>query len=100
MVDLILAKRNGKEHSKEEIKFIIDGLQDGTVPDYQMASWLMAVCWRGMTMDETAALTDAMANSGQVLDLSAIGKIVGDKHSTGGVGDKTTLVFVPMLAAL
>lgn len=100
MVDLILAKRNGKEHTKEEIKFIIDGLQDGSVPDYQMAAWLMAVCWRGMTIDETAALTDAMAHSGQVLDLSAIGKVVGDKHSTGGVGDKTTLVFVPMLASL
>lgn len=100
MVDLILAKRIGKEHTKEEIKFIIDGLMDGSVPDYQMSAWLMAVCWRGMTMDETAALTECMANSGQVLDLSAIGKIVGDKHSTGGVGDKTTLVFVPMLAAL
>lgn len=100
MVDLILAKRNGKEHTADEIRFIINGLMDGTVPDYQMSSWLMAVCWRGMTMDETAALTDAMAKSGQVLDLSGIGKVVGDKHSTGGVGDKTTLVFVPMLSAL
>ena len=100
MVDLILAKRNGREHTKDEIAFIINGLQDGSVPDYQMSAWLMAVCWRGMTMDETAALTDAMCHSGQVLDLSAIGKIVGDKHSTGGVGDKTTLVFVPMLASL
>ncbi len=100
MIDLILAKRNGKEHSKDDIKFLIEGLMDHTVADYQMSSWLMAVCWRGMTMDETAALTDAMANSGQVLDLSDVGSIVGDKHSTGGVGDKTTLVFVPMLAAL
>lgn len=100
MVDLILAKRAGKEHTADEIKFIINGLMDQSVTDYQMSAWLMAVCWRGMTMDEIAALTDAMANSGQVLDLSAIGKIVGDKHSTGGVGDKTTLVFVPMLASL
>ncbi|HEY9790771.1 MAG TPA: thymidine phosphorylase [Candidatus Obscuribacterales bacterium] len=100
MVDLIIAKRNGKEHSREEIKFIINSVMDGSTPDYQLAAWLMAVCWRGMTMDEVAWLTDAMAHSGQVLDLSSIGKVVGDKHSTGGVGDKTTLVFVPMLAAV
>jgi pyrimidine-nucleoside phosphorylase len=99
MVDLIIAKRYGKEHTAAEIKFIIDSLMSGALPDYQLSAWLMAVCWRGMTMDETAALTDAMANSGQVLDLSAVGPVVGDKHSTGGVGDKTTLVFVPMLAA-
>jgi pyrimidine-nucleoside phosphorylase len=100
MVDLIIAKRNGKEHAREEIEFIINSLMDGSLPDYQLSSWLMAVCWRGMTMDEVAWLTAAMANSGQVLDLSAIGTVVGDKHSTGGVGDKTTLVFVPMLAAV
>lgn len=100
IVDLVVAKRYGKEHTKEEIQFIIDSLMDGTLPDYQLAAWLMAVCWRGMTLDETAALTDAMTRSGQVLDLSSIASFVGDKHSTGGVGDKTTLVFVPMLAAV
>lgn len=99
MVDLIVAKRNGKEHSREEIDFIVKGVMDKSIEDYQLAAWLMAVCWRGMTMDETAHLTDAMARSGELIDLSAIGPLVGDKHSTGGVGDKTTLVFVPMLAA-
>ncbi len=99
MVDLILQKRAGKAHAKEEIDFIIKGLMDGSIEDYQLAAWLMAVCWQGMTLDETAWLTDAMARSGDLLDLSAIGPIVGDKHSTGGVGDKTTLVFVPMLSA-
>jgi pyrimidine-nucleoside phosphorylase len=100
MVDLIVAKRAGKEHSSEEINFIIKSLMDGSLPDYQLSAWLMAVCWRGLSMDETATLTQAMAQSGEVLDLSSIGPIVGDKHSTGGVGDKTTLVFVPLLAAV
>ena len=99
MVDLIVAKRYGKSHTKEEIDFLISSLMHGQLEDYQLSAWLMAVCWRGMNMDETAYLTDAMANSGEVLDLSSIGCLVGDKHSTGGVGDKTTLVFVPMLAA-
>lgn len=103
MVDLIAAKRNGKAHTKEEINFIIDGVMtphvNSPVKDYQLSAWLMAVCWQGMNLDETAWLTDAMARSGQVLDLSAIGNMIGDKHSTGGVGDKTTLVFVPLLAA-
>jgi pyrimidine-nucleoside phosphorylase len=99
MVDLILAKRNNCEHSKSEIEFIISGIMDGSIPDYQLSAWLMAVCWQGMTTAETAFLTDAMCHSGEVLDLSSIGPIVGDKHSTGGVGDKTTLVFVPLLAA-
>ncbi|MBC7998660.1 MAG: thymidine phosphorylase [Leptolyngbya sp.] len=99
MVDVILAKRNGKEHSKEEIDFVIEGLMSGKVPDYQIASWLMAVCWKGMTLEETACLTEGMCNSGEVLDLKDVGDIVADKHSTGGVGDKTTLVFVPLMAA-
>ena len=99
MVDLILAKRNGREHSRSEIDFIISGVMDGSVPDYQLSAWLMAVCFSGMTIDETAFLTDAMSKSGDVLDLSEIGPLVGDKHSTGGVGDKTTLVFVPLMAA-
>lgn len=99
MVDVIVAKREGKEHSREEIDFLVKGVMDKSIEDYQLAAWLMAVCWRGMTMDETAHLTDAMARSGELIDLSAIGGMVGDKHSTGGVGDKTTLVFVPLLAA-
>lgn len=100
MVDLINAKRYGKEHSREEIDFLVKTVIDKEhYRDYQLSSWLMAVCCKGMTMDETAALTDAMARSGEMLDLSEIGAVVGDKHSTGGVGDKTTLVFVPMLAA-
>ncbi len=99
MIDLILSKRAGHEHTAAEIDFLIAGIMDGSIPDYQLASWLMAVCWRSMTLEETALLTDAMRNSGQVLDLSAIGPVIGDKHSTGGVGDKTTLVFVPLLAA-
>jgi pyrimidine-nucleoside phosphorylase len=100
MVDLINAKRWGKQHSREEIDFLIRTVVDkNAYRDYQLAAWLMAVCCNGMTMDETAALTDAMANSGETLNLSEIGSTVGDKHSTGGVGDKTTLVFVPMLAA-
>jgi len=99
MVDLILAKRAGKAHSREEIDFVVDGIVDSSIKDYQLAAWLMAVCWQGMTLEETAGLTDAMAKSGQVLDLSSIGPIVGDKHSTGGVGDKTTIVFAPLLAA-
>jgi len=99
MVDLIVGKRAGGEHSKEEIQFIIDGIMDGSVPDYQLSAWLMAVCWRGLTHQETAWLTDGMCRSGDVLDLSHVAEWIGDKHSTGGVGDKTTLVFVPLLAA-
>lgn len=99
MVDLILAKRSGRAHTKAEIDFLIKGVTDASIPDYQLSAWLMAVCWQGMTADETAWLTDAMCHSGSVLDLSSIGPLVADKHSTGGVGDKTTLVFVPLLAA-
>lgn len=100
MVDLINKKRSGGEHTKQEIDFIIQTVMNPeTYRDYQLSSWLMAVCLNGMSMDETAYLTDAMARSGEMLDLSSIGPVVGDKHSTGGVGDKTTVVFVPMLAA-
>lgn len=99
MVDLIGSKRHGAEHSKEQIDYIVQGIMNGSIPDYQLSAWLMAVCWRGMTLKETAFLTDAICRSGDVLDLSAVGPIVADKHSTGGVGDKTTLAFVPMLAA-
>lgn len=99
MVDLILAKRSGLVHSQEEIQYVIDGVMDGSIKDYQLAAWLMAICWQGMSIDETANLTRAMAESGEVLNLSEVGPVVGDKHSTGGVGDKTTLVFAPLMAA-
>jgi len=99
MIDLISAKKTGAEHSREEIDFIISGVVSGDIPDYQISAWLMAVCWQGMSLAETADLTDAMARSGAILDLSPVGPIIGDKHSTGGVGDKTTLILVPLLAA-
>lgn len=97
-LDLILRKKAGFEHAAAELESLIGGYVAGTVPDYQMAAWLMAVCWRGMSAAETAALTQAMAHSGEVLDLSALPHTV-DKHSTGGVGDKTTVVLAPLLAA-
>lgn len=99
MVDIILAKRVGQEHAREEIEFLVSGIMDEKIPDYQLSAWLMAVCWQGLSVDETAWLTDNMCRSGEVLDLSGIGPYVGDKHSTGGVGDKTTIVFVPLMAA-
>ena len=98
-VDLIIAKRNGATHSREELAWLIGGMLDGTVPDYQVAAWLMAVCWRGMTPAETADLTAVMVGSGRRLDLHDAAPFVADKHSTGGVGDKTTLVVAPLVAA-
>lgn len=97
--ELIARKRDGQPHTREEIEFLIQGIASGAVPDYQAAAWLMAVCIRGMTPDETAWLTEAMAASGEMLDLQARWPNVVDKHSTGGVGDKTTLVLMPALAA-
>jgi len=99
-VDIIAKKRDGGELSTEEIQFLIQGFVRGDIPDYQMAAWLMAVVWRGMTMRETVDLTLAMAHSGEILDLSGLAPIVVDKHSTGGVGDKTSLVVVPLVASL
>jgi pyrimidine-nucleoside phosphorylase len=99
IVDLIEHKREGGTHSRAELEALVLGYVRGEVPDYQMAAWLMAVCWRGMQPDELASLTEVMAASGEQLDLSKIGQPVADKHSTGGVGDKTSLVVMPLVAA-
>src|SRR5690349_8505999 len=99
IVDLIEKKRDGGSHSREELEHIIGGYVQGAVPDYQIAAWLMAVCWRGMLPEEVATLTQVMAASGEQLDLSSVGRPVADKHSTGGVGDKTSLVVMPLVAA-
>jgi pyrimidine-nucleoside phosphorylase len=98
-VDLIRKKRNSGEHSREEIDLLISGYTRGDIPDYQMAAWLMAAWIRGLSPVEIAALTEAMLHSGEVLDLSDLpGKKV-DKHSTGGIGDKTSLILAPVVAA-
>jgi pyrimidine-nucleoside phosphorylase len=98
-VDIIIKKRDKEELNQEEIKFFIDGFTTGEIPDYQAASFAMAVLLNGMTDQETTNLTLAMAHSGEVLDLSDVVEICLDKHSTGGVGDKTTLVVEPLVSA-
>ena len=98
--DVIAKKRDGGVLSDAEIRFLIDGYTAGKIPDYQMAAWLMAVYLRGMTAEETASLTDAMLHSGDIVDLSQFGHLSADKHSTGGVGDKTTFIVAPLAAVL
>ncbi|MFM7243254.1 MAG: thymidine phosphorylase, partial [Planctomycetaceae bacterium] len=98
-VDLIRRKRDGGELSADEIHFLVGGIATGEVPNYQWSAMTMAILWRGMTPRETAALVDAMLHSGTVLDLSDIPGPKVDKHSTGGVGDKTSLILAPIAAA-
>ncbi|MBE0695966.1 MAG: pyrimidine-nucleoside phosphorylase, partial [Anaerolineaceae bacterium] len=98
-VEIIIKKRDRLELTTEEITFFINGITHGDVPDYQASAWTMAVLLNGMTERETTDLTMAMAHSGEMLDLSRVVPIAVDKHSTGGVGDKTTLVVVPIVAS-
>lgn len=99
MTDLIVKKREKQKLSADEIKFMIDGYTKGEIPDYQMSAMLMAILLNGMDEEETLNLTVSMMNSGETLDLSGIDGVKADKHSTGGVGDKTSLILCPMVAA-
>jgi pyrimidine-nucleoside phosphorylase len=98
-IDIIINKRDCKELSHDEIEYFINGFTSGEIPDYQAAAWAMAVLLNGMSHRETTDLTLAMAHSGEILDLTSVVSVAVDKHSTGGVGDKTTLVVEPVVAA-
>lgn len=100
ILEIIDKKKNGKELSKEEIGFFINGYVKDEITDYQAAALIMAIFLKGMTKEETTYLTIAMANSGDVLDLSEIGKVIVDKHSTGGVGDKVSIILLPIISSL
>lgn len=99
VVDLIEKKKQGQVLSKEEIEFLIKSLMDGSAHDYQLSAWLMAVYFKGLTQEETAYLTQAMIDSGEVIDFGDLTDSIVDKHSTGGVGDKVTITLIPLLAA-
>lgn len=99
IVDLIEKKKRHGVHTREEINFLIDSLMDGTAEDYQISAWLMAVYFNGLNEDETVFLTEALINSGEIIDLGDLAGQVVDKHSTGGVGDKVTMTLIPLLAA-
>ena len=99
ILDIIAKKRDGKELTKEEIEFFVKGYTEGSITDYQAAALIMAIYINGMSKEETTSLTIEMANSGDILDLSDLGNVV-DKHSTGGVGDKVTLILAPIIASL
>ncbi|MDR1301385.1 MAG: thymidine phosphorylase [Treponema sp.] len=99
-VDIIIDKRNGKELSREALRFLIHGYVAGEIPDYQIAAWAMAVFFQGMSPAEIASLTEVMLQSGGIMDLSGITGPFVDKHSTGGVGDKTSLIVAPLIASL
>lgn len=98
-VDIIAKKRDGNELTREEIAYFVRGFSEGTIPDYQVSAWAMAVTLKGMTEEETSYLTQAMIDSGETLDLSEVVPFAVDKHSTGGVGDKTSLVVLPLVVA-
>ncbi len=100
MYDIISKKKHGKSLSREEIQFWVNGYTRGDIPDYQISALMMAICFQGMDETETLDLTLAMRDSGEVLDLSGIHGTKVDKHSTGGVGDKTSLILGPMVASL
>lgn len=99
MVEIIELKKNNHVLTKEQIHFVIDGYCNNKIPDYQMSAFLMTICFNGLSKQEIFLLTDEMINSGKIMDLSKIKGIKVDKHSTGGVGDKTTLVVGPLVAA-
>ena len=100
ILDIVEKKRDKKELSKEEINYFISEYTNGDIADYQMAALIMAIYLNGMTKQETTDLTLAMAHSGEILDLSRLGKTIVDKHSTGGVGDKVSLILLPLIASL
>ncbi|MCD7779585.1 MAG: thymidine phosphorylase, partial [Candidatus Gastranaerophilales bacterium] len=99
IIDIIEKKKNGKALNEEEIKFFINGIMDNSIEDYQTSALLMAIYFKGMNLDETTWLTKYMVESGEIMDLSDISDNIADKHSTGGVGDKITLIFLPLMAA-